>query len=98
MRPDGSGWAAFNKAQRAGLLDGWVRAVETPSGGLHLHYPGTDQRNGSLRGQHLDFRGAGGYVLLPPSLGADTSHGLPVRHRGDWPMGVGDLPTPVGGI
>lgn len=29
--------------------------------------PGTDQRNGTLPGQHLDFRGAGGYVLLSPS-------------------------------
>ncbi len=49
--------------------DGWYRAIQTPSGGLHLHYPGTDQRNGSIRGQHLDFRATGGYVLLPPSLG-----------------------------
>lgn len=68
VRPDGSGWAALRLLQEAGLIDGWIRAVRTPSGGLHLHYPGTDQRNGSLRGQHVDFRGAGGYVLLPPSL------------------------------
>ena len=74
VRPDGSGWSAFNAAQRAGLLDGWLRAVETPSGGLHLHYPGTEQRNGSIRGQHLDFRGAGGYVLLPPSLGQTKTY------------------------
>jgi hypothetical protein len=74
VRPDGSGWSAFNAAQQAGLLDGWLRAVETPSGGLHLHYPGTEQRNGSIRGQHLDFRGAGGYVLLPPSLGQTKTY------------------------
>ncbi len=67
VRPDGSGWAALRRAHAAGLLDGWLRAVRTPSGGLHLHYPGTGQRNGSLRGQHLDFRGHGGYALLPPS-------------------------------
>lgn len=67
VRADGAGWPAFIRAKHAGLLDGWVRAVRTPSGGLHLHYPGTDQRNGTLPGQHLDFRGAGGYVLLPPS-------------------------------
>lgn len=69
VRPDGNGWHAFHRAQVAGLLDGWVRAVLTPSGGLHLHYPGTDQRNGSLRGLHVDFRATGGYVLLPPSFG-----------------------------
>ena len=68
VRADGSGWAAFRQARTAGLLEGWVRAVRTPSGGLHLHFPGTEQRNGSVRGQHLDFRGSGGYVLLPPSL------------------------------
>lgn len=74
VRPNGSGWAAFNKAKRAGLLHGWLRPVETPSGGLHLHYPGTAQRNGSIRGQHLDFRGDGGYVLLPPSLGQTKTY------------------------
>ncbi|HZL03755.1 MAG TPA: bifunctional DNA primase/polymerase, partial [Cellulomonas sp.] len=54
--------------------DGSDPAVLTPSGGLHLHYPGTDQRNGSLRGLHIDFRGAGGYVLLPPSLGQTKAY------------------------
>ena len=67
VRADGSGWAAFHQARRAGLTDGWLRVISTPSGGLHLHYPGSDQRNGSLRGMHVDFRGQGGYVLLPPS-------------------------------
>ncbi len=67
VRADGTGWAALNRAKDAGLLGGWLRAVRTPSGGLHLHYPGTEQRNGTLPGQHLDFRGSGGYVLLPPS-------------------------------
>ncbi|HYO19013.1 MAG TPA: bifunctional DNA primase/polymerase [Dermatophilaceae bacterium] len=68
VRPDGNGWAGLHRAHASGLLAGWIRAVRTPSGGLHLHYPGTEQRNGSLRGQHLDFRGLGGYVLLPPSI------------------------------
>lgn len=67
VRADGSGWAAFHQARRAGLTDGWLRVISTPSGGVHLHYPGTEQRNGTLRGMHLDFRGQGGYVLLPPS-------------------------------
>jgi hypothetical protein len=73
VRDTGNGWHAFHRARRAGLVDGWVRVVVTPSGGLHLYYPGTSQRNGSLREQHLDFRGVGGYVLLPPSIG-QTKH------------------------
>ena len=41
--------------------------VRTPSGGLHLYFAGSRQRNGHLAGHHLDFRSAGGYVLTPPS-------------------------------
>jgi len=67
VRPDGDGWTAVRRLHEVGLLEGWVRAVNTPSGGMHLHYPGTEQRNASLRGVHVDFRGLGGYVLLPPS-------------------------------
>jgi hypothetical protein len=74
VRPEGSGRDALHEARRAGLIDGWVRAVQTPSGGLHLHYPGTQQRNGTIRGRHLDFRGQGGYVLLPPSLGQTKAY------------------------
>ena len=74
VRPDGAGWPAYHRAKAAGLLDGWTRAIQTPSGGLHLHYPGTDQRNGSLRGLHVDFRSTGGYVLLPPSLGQTKTY------------------------
>jgi len=74
VRDTGDGWDGFQRAERAGLLDGWVRSVRTPSGGLHLHYPGNHQRNGTIRGQHLDFRGTGGYVLLPPSLGQTKTY------------------------
>src|SRR2546430_4640883 len=41
--------------------------VRTPSGGAHLYAPGSVQGNGSLRGHHIDFRSAGGYVVAPPS-------------------------------
>jgi hypothetical protein len=103
VRADGSGWDAFHEARRAGLIDGWVRAVQTPSGGLHLHYPGTEQRNGTIRGRHLDFRGQGGYVLLPPSLGQTKAYSreyitLDQRPGGrplDWAAIVGLLDPPA---
>lgn len=62
--------------------------VRTPSGGAHLYAPGSGQGNGSLRGQHIDFRSAGGYVLAPPSavggrpyvVVSHQAHGDPI----DW--------------
>ena len=53
--------------RHAGLLEGASHYVRTPSGGLHLYFTGTAQRNGHLPGCHLDFRSAGGYILAPPS-------------------------------
>src|SRR5215472_4904736 len=70
VREDGSGFAAFNRAKRAGLVDGYQAIIRTPSTGMHLYYPGTGQRNGSIRGQHIDFRSQGGYVVAPPSQAA----------------------------
>jgi Bifunctional DNA primase/polymerase, N-terminal len=72
IKPDGDGWAAFNRLKAAGLLAGARALVRTPSGGLHSYYAGTSQRNGKLTRHHLDFRSAGGYVLAPPS----RVHGL----------------------
>ena len=50
--------------------------------------PRSGQGNGSLRGQHIDFRSAGGYVLAPPSavggrpyvVVSHQAHGDPI----DW--------------
>ncbi len=73
VKPDGDGWAAFNRLKRAGLLAGAKALVKTPSGGLHSYYEGSAQRNGKLPRHHVDFRSAGGYVLAPPS----RVHGRP---------------------
>jgi len=67
VRPGGSGYQALWRLRHAGLLEVPVAAVATPSGGLHLYYPGTGQPSGRLPGCHLDFKAAGGYVLAPPS-------------------------------
>jgi hypothetical protein len=63
----GNGYAAFRQLRDAGLLNGASAYVRTPSGGLHIYFTGTGQRNGHLPGCHLDFRSRGGYVLTPPS-------------------------------
>ena len=82
IKPDGDGWAAFNRLKAAGLLAGARALVRTPSGGLHSYYTGTAQRNGKLPRHHLDFRSAGGYVVAPPS----QVHGRPyelLEHRAE---------------
>ena len=80
VREDGSGFPAFNKAKRAGLAGGHSAIVRTPSTGMHLYFAGTDQRSGSLHGQHLDFRSQGGYVVAPPSSAAGARY-VVVSHK-----------------
>ena len=65
--PAGNGYAALGRLHCAGLLDGAYGYVRTPSGGLHIYFTGTTQRNGHLAAHHVDFRSSGGYVLAPPS-------------------------------
>lgn len=69
-RVAGSGFDAFARARRAGVAAGWLGVVRTPSGGVHVYYP-TDlarpQRSWQAARAHVDFRGEGGYVIVPPS-------------------------------
>src|SRR4029077_20437465 len=64
---DASGFAALRQLKAAGIVGQPAALVRTPSGGAHLYARGSEQGNGSLRGHHLDFRSAGGYVIAPPS-------------------------------
>ncbi len=64
-----TGFPAFERARRAGLVTHWAWTVRTPSGGLHVYFPhasGVEQRSWTTPA-HIDFRGDGGYVLCPPS-------------------------------
>lgn len=66
----GSGFAAFERARRAGLVPEWRGLVRTPSGGLHAYFPSNPdrpQRSWEAAGPHVDFRGDGGYIVVPPS-------------------------------
>jgi hypothetical protein len=64
-----SGFAAFERATNAGLVAGEVARVRTPSGGLHVYYPASEnQRCWQAASAHIDFRGDGGYVIVPPSV------------------------------
>ena len=85
---DASGFPALRQLKAAGIIGQAAALVRTPSGGAHLYAPGSEQGNGSLRGHHIDFRSAGGYVLAPPSavggrpyvVVSHQAHGDPI----DW--------------
>ena len=63
----GNGFAAWNQAKRAGLVERPLAIVQTPSGGMHAYFQGTGQRSASIEKAHLDFRATGGYVVAPHS-------------------------------
>lgn len=65
-----SGFAAFDSASAAGLLDGELARVRTPSRGMHVYFPAMasrPQRCWQVASAHIDFRADGGYVVVPPS-------------------------------
>jgi Bifunctional DNA primase/polymerase, N-terminal len=74
VKPGGSGWPAYHRLRRAGLLGGAVARVRTPSGGGHVYFPALDgQCSRYLRAQHLELKAAGTYIVTVPSV----VHGKP---------------------
>lgn len=66
----GAGYAAFEHARRAGFVEGWAWLVRTPSDGLHAYFLRSgekEQRSWQVPSKHIDFRGDGGYIIVPPS-------------------------------
>jgi len=99
VRQAGSGFPAFNRARRAGLLAGALAVVRTPGGGLHAYYAGTGQPSARLPGCFIDFKGRGGYVLAPPSIVGGKPYVLLDQRPGtsalDW-QAVRELLDPPG--
>ncbi|WP_052357479.1 bifunctional DNA primase/polymerase [Leifsonia aquatica] len=87
------GPASWQRAHRAGLLEGWAAQIVTPSGGLHAYYPAAEyeQRSWASGAAQLDFRGTAGYVVAPPSRvmidGLPTAYELLVLSTCEaWPV------------
>lgn len=101
----GTGFPVLRALQQEDLIAGWGLAVRSPSGGLHLYYPSSpdsEARSWSRDRAHVDFRGAGGYIIAPPSV-INTEHGqrrYEVIARGGNPrpvdsVAIRDLLTPA---
>jgi len=83
VHPGGSGFDGFERARRAGLVEGWAALVRTPSRGVHAYYladPDRPQPSWQAARAHVDFRGAGGYIIAPPSQ-VDTGGDQPARYE-----------------
>jgi hypothetical protein len=85
--PAASGFPALERLRAAGLLEGAVGRVRTPSSGLHIYFEGSNQRPGHLPASHVDFLAVGGYVLAPPS----RVNGRPYENLGNLAGGPGVL-------
>lgn len=89
------GRTRFDRAARAGLVEGWELLVRTPTGGMHAYYPatpGTEQRSWQAARAGIDFRGDGGYIIVPPSVRSieGTTVGYGVEEVNAGPAGLLD--------
>lgn len=75
-----NGYAAFERAAGSGLLPEPLAMVTTPTGGRHLYYPADlerEQRSWQVGRAGIDFRGDGGYIIVPPSQRTINGHRVP---------------------
>lgn len=66
-----AGFASLADMREAGVVPPALGKAYTPSGGRHLFIQPTGDRNGARILPGIDYRGAGGYVCVPPSVGAN---------------------------
>lgn len=77
-----NGYAAFGHAARSGLLPEPLAMVTTPTGGRHLYFPADaeqEQRSWQVGRAGIDFRGDGGYIIVPPSQRTINGGWVPYR-------------------
>jgi len=72
-----AGYQSFATIREAGHLPATLGRALTPRGGMHIYVAPSGEGNGANLGPGLDYRGLGGYVVVPPSVGANG-------HRYDW--------------
>jgi hypothetical protein len=96
VKPDGDGFAALRRINATGLLVGaWAR-VQTPSGGRHYWFIGSQQPCRSFPRAHIDIKAKGGYVLVPPSMVNGRPYVL-LETQEVWNNGYGPEPYPLDG-
>jgi hypothetical protein len=84
VRPSGSG---FDSLDRLGIsiLPG-APTARTPSGGMHIFFEAPDyavKNSASKIGPHLDVRGDGGYIIVPPGPGRSWD---PIKNLDTTPL------------
>ena len=72
-----AGYQSLADLRETGKLPPVLARAFTPRGGMHLYVPATGSGNAASFLPGLDYRGIGGYVVAPPSVGANT-------RRYDW--------------
>jgi hypothetical protein len=72
-----AGYQSMADLREQGKLPEIIGKAYTPRGGRHLYVPPSGDGNAANFLPGLDYRGAGGYVLAPPSVG-------PNGKRYDW--------------
>lgn len=77
-----NGYAAFERAARSEVLPEPLAVVTTPTGGRHLYFPADaehEQRSWQVGRAGIDFRGDGGYIIVPPSHRMIGGRRMPYR-------------------
>lgn len=85
VREDVDGRESMRRAFDAGWVGMPVFTVVSPSGGRHGYYPATPgvvQRSWQAARAGVDFRGDGGYIVIPPSHIAVGSYRLATVRQG----------------